>query len=443
MKHFITTAILFLAIGALPGLFAQEIPRQSIEDSVLGWMKVYNFKGIKEPLKVDNKFYSAAQLSICDSFANWIQASYNPKGGLGDVKKFVSEKIGLYNQNSEALPQAYGAYSKTYYELKYNSNHKMVPMTNSHEQWSITANGIIGIDAVSLNTPAQYYFTLPSFEEQGYGNELPLLYGLASHPNTKKYFTYFRRNSAIGNEKTVLLCKDNQLPFIQITKGEYLQVIEEGISRAYEKEKKKIYDDYKTYPDRQKQVDYFMKYLNEKNDKRIACLKNNKEKYKNRLQETAIIFTDQPDVMLENYPDVFEGSGGSSLHLPVYKIDPVLAAKCKTDQPQWIRITWHADINSPVGKHLHESILNNFNFDYVCNFFFDPEKVKGKPYKPLHSPYNKDVAVIISASENSNKNKTVKNIHFVEEFPLNTYTKKKQPGTNNIHKASFLNIYHD
>jgi hypothetical protein len=43
---------------------AQEISRQSIQDSVIGWMKVYHFKGVKEPMKVDAKTYSAAQLSI-------------------------------------------------------------------------------------------------------------------------------------------------------------------------------------------------------------------------------------------------------------------------------------------------------------------------------------------------------------------------------------------
>jgi hypothetical protein len=73
-------------------LSAQPVSPHSIEDSVLGWMKVYNFKGTKEPLKVDDKIYSAAQLSIGDSIANWIQASYMPKGGLGDVSKAVSEK---------------------------------------------------------------------------------------------------------------------------------------------------------------------------------------------------------------------------------------------------------------------------------------------------------------------------------------------------------------
>ncbi len=87
--------------------------------------------------------------------------------------------------------------------------------------------------------------------------------------------------------------------------------------------------------------------------------------------------------MLENYPDVFEGSGGSNLKLAVYKVDPVLAQQCKTDQPQWITISWTADFDQPGGKYLHQAIISNFNFDYVYNFFFAPEKVKGKPYRPL------------------------------------------------------------
>jgi len=434
--------------------FTQNIPTQSIEDSVLGWMKVYNFKGVKEGVKVDDKIYSAAQISICDSFANWIQASYIPKGGLGDVKKAVSAKLSLYTQDDAALPQTYGAYSKTYFELKYNSNHKMEPLTNSHEQWSITANGVIGIAAIGINTPSQYYFTLPSFEEQGYSKELPLLYELGTHPNTKKYFTYFRRNSAIGNEKTVLLCKNNQLPFIKITKGEWLQVMEAAVARAYEKEKKKIIDDYKSYPNPQKQIDNFMRYLNEKNEKRLTCLKNNKEKYKNRLQETASIFTDQPGVLLENYADIFEGNGGSSISLPVYKIDPVLAAKCKTDQPQWIRITWHGDINNPVGKHQHESIINNFNFEYVYNFFFDPAKVKGQPYRPLHNPSQKEVIVEKTASRESVQNAADKNVFYYEDFStipadktpaswksnLNYYGKKSSIKMLDDEKGSWLEL---
>jgi hypothetical protein len=363
--------------------FAQPIPPQSIEDSVIGWMKVYNFKGAKEPLKVDNKLYSAAQLSICDSFANWMQASYIPKGGLGEVRKAVSTKLGLYNQNTAALPQSYGAYTKTYIELKYNSSHKMEPFTNSHLLWRLMANGFYGSPADALCTPGQYYFTLPSFTEQGYSGGLDKLYDLSEHPVLKRFPAYFQRNSVTGNEKMLLLSKENKSPFIKITKGEYLQITEAAITRLYEKEKKRIYE---TEKGRQRNIDYFMKYLDEKNAKRITCLKNNKEKYKDRLHEAAEIFTTEPDAMLENYPDVFEGNGGSSLKLPVYKIDPVIAGLCKSDRPQWILVSWTASINDPVGKQLHEAVVNTFNFDYVYNFFFDPERVRGKLYKPLSSP---------------------------------------------------------
>jgi hypothetical protein len=388
-----------ILIAAFMVAFAhgQNISSQSIEDSAIGWMKVYHFKGVKEPLKVDAKIYSAAQLSIGDSLANWIQASYIPKGGLGDVRKSVSEKLGLYNQNDAARPQSYGAYAKIYTELKFNSSHKMVPLTNSHLLWSIMANQSIGTTADALCTPAQYYFTLPSFNEQGYAEETDKIYDLSNHPVIKRYVTYLQRNSAIGNQRTVILFKNNQSAFVKITRGEYLMVVEAAITRLYEKEKKKIYEN---KSNTQKNIDYFMKYLNDKNDKRIEVLKNNKEKYKDRLRETAEIFTTQPDVMLENYPDVFEGNGGSRLKLPVYKIDPKIAERCKTDQPQWIVISWTANIVQPAGKYLYESIINNFNFDYVYNFFFDPEKVKGQPYKPLHSSSLKETA-IAEASEGS------------------------------------------
>ena len=138
--------------------------------------------------------------------------------------------------------------------------------------------------------------------------------------------------------------------------------------------------------DNQKSIDYFMKYLEEKNNKRIECLKNNKEKYKNRLQETAEVFESQPNIQLENFPDVFEGNEYQSNKFPVYKVDPAMAELCKKDKPQWILVSWFWNPRDPAAKYLHESIINNFNFEYVYNFFFYPEKVKGQPYKPLRSP---------------------------------------------------------
>ena len=148
----------------------------------------------------------------------------------------------------------------------------------------------------------------------------------------------------------------------------------------YEKEKKRIHED---KSNDQRDIDYFMKYLNDYHAKRIACLKTNKEKYKDRMQETAYIYTTQISLLLENVLDIFEGNGNSGISIPVYKVDPAVAELCKKDKPQWIVIAWTVDLLEPVGRQLYEAAVNNFNFDYVYNFFFYPEKVKGQPYKPV------------------------------------------------------------
>ena len=412
MGKIILLSLFFVSVLTV---IAQPIPPQSIEDNVIGWMKVYHFKGAKEPKKVDSKFYSEAQLSICDTLANWMQASYMPKGGLGDVKKSASEQLGLYNQHTAAKPQSYGAYSKTYTDLKYNTKHVMEPATNSHIYWGVFANQIPGEWHIrDLCTSSQYYFTMPTSEKEEDDEKIKQLLDLSKETNLKSYITFWVNNMGFGGGKeNVLLCKDNKSPFVKITKGEYLQALEMAIPRAYEAEKKKIYEQNQG---NQKSIDYFMKYLNEKNDKRITNLKNNKTKYKNQLQESAEVFTSQPNIMLENYSDVFDGNGNPTKRYPVYKVDPAMAELCKKDKPQWILISWDYYPGSRIETQQHEAIINNFNFDYVYNFFFAPEKVKGQPYRPLRSPVFKEVVVVNDASTTSKKNSADKSIHFFEDF---------------------------
>jgi hypothetical protein len=72
---------------------AQGIPSSSLEGQVLGWIKTYNYKGATLPITLDHRVYSPAQLSIAQLFANWMQASYLPKGVLGDVFQFRNAAI--------------------------------------------------------------------------------------------------------------------------------------------------------------------------------------------------------------------------------------------------------------------------------------------------------------------------------------------------------------
>lgn len=419
--------ILFLTLAVSVSAVAQPIPPKSIEDSVIGWMKVYSFKGVNNPVKVDDKIYSPAQLAICDSFTRWIQASYVPKGGLGDVKKTVTGKIGLYNKNDAALPPIYGAHARTYMFLKYNSNRKMEPENNLGVSWSIMANGVPGWPARDISSPSEYYFTMPSFEISHTPEQTKKTYDLSNIPNLKPYINFWIKDIEAGNGNNyVLLSKNNQSPFIKLTKGEYLQLMQKAIPRYYESEKKKIHEQ---NPGNQRSIDYFIKYLNEKNDRLVAGLKAHREKYKDRLSEPAMTSA-QPSINdLDNGRNLFSNgyltdAESDAGRFPVYKIDSVMAARCKQDKPQWILVSWWWSPNNVVERHQHESIINNFNFDYVYKFFFEPEKVKGLSYKPLRSPYYKEAVIVTEASELSKKNASDKNIYFFEDFSTTGIGKK-------------------
>ncbi len=401
-------------------IFAQEIPRRDLEDSTIGWIKVYNFKGFKEPMKMDHRNYSVAQLSIIDSFANWMQASYLPKGGLGDIKKIVSEKLGPYNWYTSGLPQHYGAYAVTYYFLKYNSKGKLTPATSHSVTWSMIANGTPTSWVIrDISTATQCYFTLPSFEAAHSSEETRKTYDLSKVTNLAPYINFWVRDIETGGGNNyVLLSKDNRFPFIKLTKGEYLKLLETFIPVAYEREKKEII---KGEQGDLKRAANLLKYLDEKYEKRKAGLEKNKEKYKRRLDELALMQAQPTLHDLDGGKDVFSNhyltdTESTAGRIPVYKVDPAMAELCKKDKPQWILVGWWWAPNDVTEKNLHESIIYNFNFSYLYNFFFDPEKIKGQTYKPLRSPSFKEAVVITESSEAAKKNKGDANIYFFDDF---------------------------
>lgn len=387
---YVLPAVLLVHLTA----FAQTehfIPRESFENTVLGWMKVYNFSAPRKPLKVDDKLYSPAQLAFADAFANWIQASYLPKGGLGDVRILVSEKLGQYTATDAARPQAYGALAKTYTELKYDANKKMVPATNSHLRWLIMANSLtFGEPLQVLNTPTDYYFLMPLFGEpisKGDPDDRQIRerYDLSNHPAVKRYITYFNLqtySSQYANSSNVLLCRDNKLPFVKVTKAEYLDKLAAAIERKVAKEKEQAIQ---SWPEGKTRTSALAD-VDARYQKRTAALQSARTKYQGRLQEIAEVTTLQPDVMLENNPAIFAEASAAGRHYPVYKVDPALAALAKSDQPQWVLISWDGNITHADAKYMQDAILNNFDFQYAYDFVFNPEKVKGQPYKPLRQP---------------------------------------------------------
>lgn len=376
MKPHAVVVLISLAAAALS---AQAIPKDTIRDKEIGWMEVYSTAKPVAAATVDHRHYSSAQLAVAQQLRAWMQATYVPKAGLGNAVLTVSEKLGPYNQNTAALPQLFGGLARIYTDLKYGAGQKIERASNSHIIWAVTANAFMGEPAEALSTPQRYYFTLPTMAQQYFGGEVQdQQFDLSRHPVLGRFPSWMQRNSVNGNRKFILMAKDRQLPFRALTRGEYLEVIEAAAIRLIDEERKKLLGDAN-----KRFVEAALPDLEKKHAARLSVLAANKTRYKDRLKETAEITTIEPDGRLENVPDVFDGTGGSPTRLKVYTIDPAIAERAKTTEPAWILVAWTAEFNDPASRHLHEAVITKFNFEYVYDYFFAPEKVKGVAYTPL------------------------------------------------------------
>ncbi len=170
---------------------------------------------------------------------------------------------------------------------------------------------------------------------------------------------------------------------MKLTKGEYLDVL--GTAIAYQDERERIRITEANQGDKVR-IAREMVSQDERRARRLAAVAVNRERYKSRLQEVAETPNIQPNLLIENHPDVFLESGGSRPRIPVYKVDPAMAELANTGAPQWIVVAWDSELNRPPNKRLHDAIINNFDFEFLYNYFFAPEKVKGRAYAPLRDP---------------------------------------------------------
>jgi hypothetical protein len=392
-----------LAIVLSAPVLAQPIHPATIADKELGWIKVYHFPPATEPLKVDTRVYSTSQRNIAVDLANWMQASYNPIGGLGDV-------VRTFPRLSGAEPQSYGVVGKIYDSLKYGANGKIELYTGDSYSWNVMVNGAFGRSAEAINTPERYYLTLPDPVQHGFTEEIAKAVDLSGHPFLGRFPAYLATFGTNGTRKFVLLSKDGRLPFVKLTRGEYLDALGIAITRAYELDKKKLAE---AEQGDQQRIARGITPIEERTAKRRAVLETNRAKYNSRLQEVAEISTVVPDIALESVADVFEGNGSSRMRLPVYTVDAATLERCKSGTPQWIVVSWSAELKNPVSKHLYDAVVNQFNMEYIYNRFFDPEKVKGLAYTPRPA---RAETVAADASAASKTLAADPGVYFFEDF---------------------------
>ena len=388
MKHLIS--ILIILLPAI--LVAQQNKYDAYQNESIGWKKIYNWPPTTKSVQFDNKVYSAAQISIANQIANWMQMSYTPKGGLGDVKKTVLPKTNMYNAYIAALPISYGVVARTYTFLK-KENGKWVNETTHANLWRIMANQVPDYPITDLCNENQYYFVIPGMDKDlinqqaSSENSYKKLYDLAAIPGIKKYFNVVLPEFGhLTRSNLIIMSKENQFPFQQLSIGELLSITENTMPYLFEKDKKTLAEQNQGMP-----ADYtfHLNALKQKHDKARATLAQLRAKYKNQLSDSAYLENGNFELTdLANGADIFAGLNEKiKTTYPVYKVKPELQKLCKTDNPQWICISWDGGtMDEPAFRHMHESIINNFNFGYLYNYFFDSEKVNGVNYSPLNKP---------------------------------------------------------
>ena len=349
--------------------FAQSNSEQSIQDSIIGWWDNPHFDN---QLKPDNTVLQKKKIAIVDKFVEWMKKSYTPVGGLGTFTRYVNKN------NCSVLFMVWDvSFKKEWLDAK----GRFKPIDEQNTKFRISANTIPGGYGIPfINTPTQYLFTWPP---NGYSikNNPSQETSLSNNSNTGKFLT------KVNELSTVYLAPGHKLPVVPVTKGELLQLAEDAVGRQLQAEKEDVEN--KLSGNIKAQQDAF-EYRKKNIEKYRVNIQQLREKHKSTLNDPAVLRIMQPTIYsFEINPDPFiisKYEETSKQYFPVYKIEPVVLEKFKTDQPQWMAISFPYKTKED-GNQLYEmyrAITENFNYDYAYDYFFNPEKVKGKPYKPAN-----------------------------------------------------------
>ncbi len=440
MKKIIFTCFVLIHFTAI----AQIKTTKLVSADGYGWMYDYQFES--GPQTLNGFTFSARQLDICHSLVRWMKASYVPQKFLGDVRRFTN--VGLKKMDGKLLPLInYGATAYTWsVEMK---GGKLAPIQETEMPWGITVNERFGGGLGKISVGDDYYFILPdnNYFDKGTPQEVLNKYDIKRLPQFKNYYPAYNTVNRYLREpgilSTLLLCKDNHLPIVKITNEELLQKAKQMIDREHQKKLSEILEKNKG---NQKNIDYFNGYEETNYQKALATFSKHMGNYKDRMNETAQVPDGFDYIDFVNGYDIFtriqinEGTPHLKTYT-VYKFEPGVLEQTKQGIPLWIRVSWAWSLNDEKTKPMHESIINNFDFQYLYDYVFNPDKVKGRSYKPLRSPDFKEAIVVTEKSTATKEAEKNNNIYFFEDFSSNATGQKPKAWNSALNsKGSYTRI---
>ena len=395
MKKILFILILFW----VNSVSAQLTKEQRIQDSIIGWWdNNYWDRKWKSPTDAEGKIIE----KHLNNFVDWMKKSYTPVGGLGTVTRFRDDwgyGVKFYVWNVSYCCD--GKYLDEKGHFKY--------VSEENTPFYIHVNQIVGAYPMQfLNKNGEYYFT---WMADGTGDQFvhqktdPRPKGI--HPNASKFITL--RN----NYQSVMLAPNNKLPFVEVTKRELLDASDKALEKMIPSADPISKKDFERYR---------------------ATIAELRIEYKNSLDEPAVVRNIQSDESMFNFSDPFEldRNGDLKYNYKVYKFAPGVWDKLKLAQPQWVTI-YYPFFTETSGNQLNElytSLTQNLNYQYIYDYFFVPEKVKGVSYTAsdekgmkarLEGFRNKGKGNLVKPTKNStSKNSNVSQAYFADDFADNS-----------------------
>ncbi|MFV0606094.1 MAG: hypothetical protein ACK5NK_09660 [Niabella sp.] len=405
---------------------AQRTKDAMLEDSVFAWKPMQGLVPSKYPWAI-----SPAQQKLPALFFEWIKKSHPL---VGAVNK--SYALAEPNNKDEASSYAVGVNAAVWRAIWDNTGKVVKNQPHSETPIQMLTNYLIDATPISLlSIPGRPVFFRRSqnpeetFADWGYGSRLINQFQLEKHPQLEKYIVQYYGCVGEGCQPmvAVYLAPNNKLPIRQLTRGEVLNMCEAAIPG----EIKRLLGDPITVNNN---------YLKEKYAAREKELKINqapkwktnieklRKQYASSLDELAFIRNINGIQMsdFENGNDIFEIT--TSRKFGVYTYEDGVMENSKKDKPLWICINWMpANENTMLyAREVHRSMTTHFNFDYVYNYFFNADKVKGQPYAIRNPEEFRQTASRIKskAPVKANTSNLSAGVYFADDFSSNSLGNK-------------------
>lgn len=422
--------ILFILLLSVSIAHAQRSDRELERDSVLKWiyfnttLKTQIYKPVKD--NVSGLTYSVWQQQITDTLIKWIEQSYLQRGLL---IKFYKNQMRKWVGGAPVL-HSYGTHIYSYATAFKNG--KIDLSGEFGETMRFGINEFPGKYISGFNPDGKLLFLekLPwnATGTEKEWKEIGLEQGI--HPKFSNFKTYVYHYTAGGNDYTkasLIISQNNEWPFKQLTVGEVLTLLDKQLANYPAFSKKPYFSYMRDVMNSHKER--LQPYLNEIAIVRDGLLPSG-ESYNDGAGHIII----NPEHIINGYP--LEELNSPELFHVVSATQAVLD-KAKTDKPMWVYMDFPRikgklfDATMQNGEqYLAYSLLQNFNFDYVYNYFFTPEKVKGIAYKPLKEPMKSvpPTATAVNLSETAKANKSDAATVLYEDFAGCADGATAQPG---------------